>query len=56
MSKKITPEQNQANMQNPNKGSSGTNSQYDQNQGNRGQQLNPNQRNHGESSSGKKSN
>ena len=29
-------------MQNPNKGTKGTNKQYDQNQGNRGKQLNPN--------------
>lgn len=38
---KINPKDNQANMQNPNKGTSGTNKQYDQNQGNRGKQLNP---------------
>ncbi len=43
MSKKITPKDNQANMQNPNKGSAGTNLQHDKNQGNRGKQLNPNQ-------------
>ncbi|MGV3002730.1 hypothetical protein [Vibrio sp. E150_018] len=43
MSKKITPTNNSANMPNSNKGSSGTNKQYDQNQGNRGKQLNPNQ-------------
>jgi hypothetical protein len=42
MSKKITPKQNQANQQNPNKGTSGTNKQYSQSQGNRGKQLNPN--------------
>ncbi len=41
--KKITPQNNAANMQNANKGTSGTNKQYDQNQGNRGKQLNPNQ-------------
>ena len=29
-------------MQNPNKGVPGTNKQYAQNQGNRGKQLNPN--------------
>ena len=34
---------NEADMQNPNKGSNGTNPRYDQNQGNRGKQLNPNQ-------------
>ncbi|HRN41955.1 MAG TPA: hypothetical protein PK649_07775 [Vicingus sp.] len=44
MSKKITPQQNAANMQNVNKGSKGTNKQYDKNQGNRGKQLNPNQK------------
>lgn len=44
MSKKITPEQNAANMQNPNKGTKGTNKEYDKNQGNRGKQLNSNQK------------
>ena len=43
MTKKITPANNSANVPNSNKGSSGTNKQYDQNQGNRGKQLNPNQ-------------
>ena len=43
MSKKITPKQNESNQQNPNKGTSGTNKQYSQDQGNRGKQLNPNQ-------------
>ena len=32
---------NEADMQNPNKGSYGTNETYDQNQGNKGKQLNP---------------
>ncbi|WP_422449086.1 hypothetical protein [Endozoicomonas sp. ALB091] len=41
---KIKPADNAANMQNPNKGQSGTNLQYDQNQGNRGKQKNPNQK------------
>jgi hypothetical protein len=41
--KKIHPQDNEANQVNPNKGSSGTNRQYDQAQGNRGKQLNPNQ-------------
>ncbi len=41
MSKKITPANNSANMPNANKGTSGTNRQYDQNQGNRGKQMNP---------------
>ncbi|MBR4825736.1 MAG: hypothetical protein IKZ86_13140 [Spirochaetaceae bacterium] len=40
---KIKPQDNSANQQNANKGSSGTNRQYDQNQGNRGKQLNSNQ-------------
>ena len=42
--KPIKPADNQANMQNPNKGTSGTNRQYDQNQGNRGEQMNPNKK------------
>lgn len=33
----------QADIKNPNTGTSGTNSTYDKNQGNRGKQLNPNQ-------------
>lgn len=41
--KKITPKANQANIKNANKGSKGTNKQYDKAQGNRGKQLNPNQ-------------
>jgi hypothetical protein len=40
---KIKPKDNQANQKNPNKGTDGSNKQYDQNQGNRGEQLNPNQ-------------
>jgi hypothetical protein len=43
MSKKITPQQNQANQQNANKGTSGVNKQYSQVQGNKGKQLNTNQ-------------
>ncbi len=39
MTRKITPKGNSANMGNANKGTSGTNRQYDQNQGNRGKQL-----------------
>lgn len=42
--KKITPQQNAANMKNANKGTSGTNTQYDKNQGNRGAQLDPNKK------------
>lgn len=37
----IFPEDNDSNQNNPNKGKSGTNRQYDQAQGNRGKQLNP---------------
>lgn len=40
----INPKDNAANISNPNKGTPGTNRQYDQNQGNRGKQLNPNQK------------
>jgi hypothetical protein len=39
MSKKIAPQDNSANMGNSNKGTAGTNKQYDQAQGNRGKQL-----------------
>lgn len=42
MSKKISNQQNQANQSNANKGTKGTNRQYSQVQGNRGKQLNPN--------------
>ena len=34
---------NEANMQNPNKGTNDTNKAYDQAQGNKGKQLNPQQ-------------
>ncbi len=44
MSKKINPKDNQSNQQNPNKNSEGTNKQYDQSQGNKGKQKNPNQK------------
>lgn len=43
--KTIKPSDNRSNMQNPNKGFSNTNRQYSQNQGNRGKQLNPNNKN-----------
>lgn len=33
----------EADIKNPNKGTSGTNVHYDKNQGDRGKQLNPNQ-------------
>jgi hypothetical protein len=39
MGKKIKPADNEANTPNANKGTSGTNLQYDQNQGNRGKQM-----------------
>jgi len=42
MNKKINPGDNRSNQQNKNKGTSGTNKQYDQAQGNRGKQQNPN--------------
>jgi len=42
MSKKLSNQQNQANQSNANKGTKGTNRQYSQVQGNRGKQLNPN--------------
>lgn len=37
--KKIAPKDNEANQVNANKGTVGTNKQYDNNQGNRGKQL-----------------
>ncbi|CAJ1892246.1 MULTISPECIES: hypothetical protein [Aeromonas] len=40
----IKPTDNAANMQNKNAGSPGTNRQYDQNQGNRGKDMNPNRK------------
>ena len=43
MNKKIAPKDNSANMGNANKGTPGTNRQYDQVQGNRGGQLSENQ-------------
>ncbi len=39
----IDPTDNASNQVNPNRGSNGTNLHYDQAQGNRGKQLNPNQ-------------
>lgn len=42
--KPIDPVNNGANQQNANKGFPGTNRHYDQNQGNKGKQLNPNQK------------
>ena len=44
MAKKITPQQNQANQSNPNKGTTGVNKQFAQVQGNKGKQQNPNQK------------
>jgi hypothetical protein len=43
MSTKIAPKDNSSNIPNANKGTPGTNRQYDQNQGNRGKQLAENQ-------------
>jgi len=40
----IKPADNNANMQNRNPGSPGTNRQYDQNQGGRGKDMNPNRK------------
>ena len=42
MSNKIKPADNSSNQQNANKGTKGTNVQYDKAQGNSGQQMNPN--------------
>lgn len=42
--KGISPKDNQSNQKNPNKGTPGTNKQYDQAQGNKGKQQNPNQK------------
>lgn len=39
MSGKIAPKDNSSNMKNANKGTAGTNTQYDKVQGNRGTQL-----------------
>lgn len=39
MTDKIKPADNASNIRNANKGTPGTNRQYDQNQGNRGRQL-----------------
>ncbi|SUB58251.1 Uncharacterised protein [Phocoenobacter uteri] len=41
-SKGISPANNSANQQNANRGTSGTNRQYSQVHGNRGAQMNPN--------------
>ena len=43
MAKKVTAQQNQANQSNTNKGTTGTNKQNAQVQGNKGKQMNPNQ-------------
>lgn len=44
MNKPMSPKDNAANIQNANKGTKGVNKQYSQNQGNKGKQLNPNQK------------
>ena len=51
---KVSPSDNSANQQNPNKGTSGTNKAYDQAQGNKGTQLNPNQKGGGNNGGGGK--
>jgi len=43
-SKSISPKNNFSNMRNANKGTAGTNKQYSQVQGNKGKQMNPNQK------------
>jgi len=45
MAKKINPKDNHANQKNANKGTNGMNKQYAQKHGNRGKQLNPNNKN-----------
>jgi hypothetical protein len=42
MTKKITPQDNHANQKNANKGQRGVNEQFAKVHGNRGKQLNPN--------------
>ena len=42
MTKKTKPKDNRSNQKNANKGTKGTNAQFDKMQGNRGKQLNPN--------------
>ncbi len=44
MSQKIKPSDNAANQKNANKGTKGVNKQYSQVHGNRGKQMNPNQK------------
>jgi len=44
MAKKISPADNAANIPNANKGVPGQNQQRAKNQGNRGKQMNPNQK------------
>ena len=39
----MSKKNHEADVSNPNKGTPGTNRSHDQNQGNRGKQLNPNQ-------------
>ena len=40
--KRVSPKNNHANIKNANKGTKGTNKQYAKKHGNRGKQLNPN--------------
>lgn len=53
MKDKIDPRDNAANMQNANKGTRGTNEQYDKAQGNRGTQMDPKQNTKDSSKKGK---
>lgn len=55
LEKRMKPSDNRTNMQNANKGTNGTNRQYDQVQGNRGQQMNPNRNGQGQVKGGNSS-
>ena len=44
MTKNPKKSNNEADIKNPNKGTKGTNKSYSKNQGNKGKQLNPNQK------------
>lgn len=44
MKKEVSPSNNQSNMQNSNKGTSGVNKQNSQVNGNKGAQINPNKK------------
>lgn len=53
MSGKIKPQDNASNISNANKGTAGTNKQYDQNQGNRGKLIQQSQSGKGSAKKGK---